>query len=106
MFLVEEGNITITKGDSGVVVLNFQNADGSDYIPENDEIIFSVKRRKEQYEEIVLEKYGTRIQLESHDTQIPAGEYFYDVVIKRSTGEVFTPMEGKFTIRKAVHNYE
>lgn len=108
MFYVENNNITITKGDSANINLKFRNADGSEYVPaENDTVLFSVKRKKEAFCNILLEKRGTEICLEASETEkIPSGEYFYDVCILRSTGERFTAMEGKFKVRKAVHNFE
>jgi len=100
---VENNIITVTKGDSGSISLNFENADGSCYEPNEGEVIFCVKKRKERYCPVVLEKRGCEISFDSNDTKIPTGEYFYDVVIKRSTAEVYTAIEGKFIVRKAVH---
>lgn len=108
MFIIQNNDIIITKGDSGKVSLKFENRDGSEYAPSvNDEVIFSLKKRKERFSEVVLEKSGTEIVFEAEETEkIPSGEYFYDVHIKRSTGERYTAVEGKLTVRKAVHNFE
>lgn len=108
MFCVENECITITKGDWGIINLNFKNADGSEYVPKDtDTVIFSVKNRKYKFDKTVLEKRGTEIVFKSHETEkIPSGEYFYDVCILRATGERFTTAEGKFIVRKAVHNFE
>lgn len=108
MFLVENNSITITKGDSGKINLKFKNRDGSEYVPkEADEIIFSVKKRKETFSDKILEKNGCKIIFDAEETEkIPSGEYVYDVVINKATGERYTAIEGCFTIRKAVHNFE
>ncbi len=108
MFCVENENITITKGDYGSINLKFKNADGSEYVPQDtDTVIFSAKKRKDAFCKTVLEKCGTTIVFESHETEkIPSGEYFYDVCILKATGERFTAAEGKFIVRKAVHNFE
>lgn len=108
MFLVENNNITITKGDSGKVSLKFKNRDGSEYVPkETDKIIFSVKKRKEKFSDKVLEKSGCEIVFSAAETEnIASGEYVYDVAINKVTGERYTAIEGKFTIRKAVHDFE
>ncbi len=108
MFYVENNDIILTKGDSGRLNVKLENKDGSEYIPkETDEIVFSVKRRKESFSDVVLEKRGTKIVFEAKDTEkIPSGEFFYDVYIKRSTGERYTAVEGKFIVRKAAHNFE
>lgn len=108
MFFTENNIITITKGDSGCVNLKFKNKDGSEYVPtEADEIVFSVKKKKESFSDIVLEKRGCEIFFDASDTaKIPSGEYFYDVLIKRGTNERYTAIEGRLIIRKAVHNFE
>lgn len=108
MFCVENNSITITKGDSGRINLKFLNKDGTEYVPnDGDEVLFSVKRRAESFCPIVFEKEGTTIALSSEETQkMPSGEYVYDVVIKKSTGERYTAIQGKLQIRKAVHDFE
>lgn len=108
MFLVENNNITITKGDSGSLLIKLFNPDGSEYIPnEGDEVIFSVKKRKESHFDIVLTKKGCDISFNKEDTEkIPSGKYVYDVVIVRTSGERYTAIEGNFEIRKAVHEFE
>ena len=46
MFMVENNNITITKGDSGFFNISFENGDGTKYVPKpDDKIIFTVKRK-------------------------------------------------------------
>lgn len=108
MFLIENNDIVLTKGDSGRINLKFKNKDGSEYIPsEKDEIVFSVKKKKEGFSEIVLKKMGSEIVFGAEETEkIPSGEYFYDVFIQRSTKERYTAIEGKLIVRKAVHNFE
>lgn len=108
MFLVQNNNIIITKGDSGKVNLRFTNKDGSEYAPiESDEIVFSVKKKKDSFAEIVLEKCGCELVFDAQETEkIPSGEFFYDVHIKKSTGERYTAIEGKLIVRKVVHNFE
>ena len=108
MFFTENNDITMTKGDSGQINLKFKNKDGSEYVPtEADEVVFSVKRRKESFAQIVLEKRGCELVFEAAETEkIPSGEYVYDVFIKRNTGERYTAIEGEFILRKAVHEFE
>ncbi|MBR5535946.1 MAG: hypothetical protein IKU60_04785 [Clostridia bacterium] len=108
MFFVEDNNITITKGDSGRVKLKFQNRDGSEYTPESgEEIVFSVKRKKESFSEVVLDKRGCEVVIDSGESEkLPSGEYWYDVCIKKGESERCTAIEGKFIVRKAVHNFE
>ncbi len=108
MFMVENNNITITKGDSGFFNISFENGDGTKYVPKpDDKIIFTVKRKKASYYTVVLEKQGEKIVFYKQDTEkIPSGEYVYDIVIKKGSNERCTALEGKFIIRKAVHNFE
>ncbi len=108
MFCVQNNDIIITKGDSGRVNLRFKNKDGSEYAPkEADEIVFSVKNKWRSFSDIVLEKTGEEIAFDAKETEVlPAGEYLYDVVINKKTGERYTAIEGKLIIRKAVHKFE
>lgn len=108
MFLVENNNITMTKGDSGFFTIAFENIDGSEFVPNvDDRVLFSVKKKKERFCPVVLTKAGQKIFFEKGDTEkIASGEYWYDVVIEKNTGERLTAIEGKFILRKAVHNFE
>ena len=108
MFLVENNNITMTKGDSGFFTVKLENGDGSEYIvADGDKITFTVKKKKESFCAVVLEKRGEVIVFEKKDTeQIPAGEYVYDITLEKSPNERRTVAEGKFILRKAVHNFE
>lgn len=107
MFCIENSDITMTKGDSGFFLVRLENADGSEFVPnEKDEVIFCVKRKKEKYCPVVLAKKGTKIVFEKEDTEkIPSGEYVYDIVVEKNTGERCTAVEGKFVVRKAVHEF-
>ncbi|MBQ7876595.1 MAG: hypothetical protein IJ316_04815 [Clostridia bacterium] len=108
MFMVENNNITMTKGDSGFFNVSFENGDGTEYVPKSgEEIIFTVKKKKEGFYDVVLEKSGKRIVFEKHDTEkIPSGEYVYDIMISKGSNERYTALEGKFVLRKAVHEFE
>ena len=108
MFLVENNNITMTKGDSGFFTVKLTNGDGSEYIvAAGDKITFTVKKKKESFCRVVLEKRGEVIVLEKQDTEkIPSGEYVYDVYIKNGKDERQTVIEGKYILRKAVHEFD
>ena len=108
MLLVENNDITMTKGDSGFFTVTFENGDGTEYVPENGvTVLFTVKKKKESFYSPVLEKNGTKIVFNAADTEkIPSGEYVYDIAVVKSADERHTAVEGKFTLRKAVHNFE
>lgn len=108
MFFVENNDITITKGDSGYFIVKLENGDGTEFVPsESDVIRFSVKRKKEGYYPVILEKTGDKIVFDAKDTEnVKSGEYVYDIAVEKSTGERYTAIEGKFIVRKAVHEFE
>ena len=108
MFLVENNNISITKGDSGFFFIKLTNGDKSEYEPkEGDRIVFSVKKKKESFCPLIIEKEGVKITLGSAETEkIPSGDYVYDVVVISKAGERYTAIEGDFCVRKAVHKFE
>lgn len=108
MFLVENNNITITKGDSGKFDLKFLNDDGTEYFAsDTDKVVFSVKKTKDKFSPLIMAKTGEKIVLDAKETeQIPSGNYVYDVVIETNAGERYTAIEGEFIVRKAVHEFE
>lgn len=108
MFIIENNDITMTKGDSAFFTVTFENGDGTEYVPENGTtVLFTVKKKKERFCSPVIEKTGTKIVFNKADTEkIPSGEYVYDIVVLKSTNERCTAVEGRFTLRKAVHNFE
>ena len=107
MFEIKGNEIIMTKGDSAFFEIKLKNGDGSDFVrTEADEIVFSVKKRKEGYLPEIIRKCGEKIVFEKGDTEkIPSGEYVYDIRVERGTGR-FTVLEGKFILRKAVHEFE
>ncbi len=107
MFYTENNNIVMTKGDSGKLNVKLVNKDGSEYTPkEGDKVLFSLKKQKDSYFPVVIEKEGTELVFKKEDTEhIPSGKYFYDVVILKPE-ERCTVIEGEFIIRKAVHEFE
>ncbi|MBQ8003291.1 MAG: hypothetical protein IJ297_07615 [Clostridia bacterium] len=108
MFFVENNDITITKGDSGHFLVKLENGDGTEFVPSGSDVVrFSVKHKKEGYYPVILEKTGEKIVLDAKDTQnVKSGEYVYDIAVEKATGERYTAVEGKFIVRKAVHEFE
>lgn len=104
MFSVNNGNITVTKGDTGRIRCTYSNAlTGEDYeIGTEDKLIFTVRRQSN--DNIVLQKVvsGSEvIRLYSSETDsLSIGKYSYDVQLQTVDGEVSTIGPFIFEVQK------
>ncbi len=94
----ETGNIKLTRGDTlKFKVRAFDEYDDPVELTENDEVVFTVKRKITD-ELPVIQKTGTYIVVEHADTKdLPFGGYFYDIQVTFANGEKYTiiaPEEG------------
>lgn len=103
MLNVSSNEISLTKGDSALISITLKTPDGSDILPRaGDKVCFSL--RHPRIGGVIFAKEGTLIELTPTDTNLPAGKYLYDVVLKSNSGEVCTVIPPTvFEIRKAVH---
>lgn len=106
MLKVTNGDIQLTRGDSGIFNIDIKNPNGSTYVRESgDNLIFTVKKNT-KITEILLQKEidGLILQINPEDTEnIPYGTYKYDIQLTTKTGEVFTVIgPNNFTLRSEV----
>lgn len=80
--------ITLPRGNSAVFLLSLTNADGTPFVPsENDTVLFTVKKSQAKDTPALIVKRITpsddmTISLEPADTvNLPAGDYFYDIAV-------------------------
>lgn len=96
MYKVSETTITMTRGDSLVLLLDLQNADGSTYEPvDGDYIRFAVKKKfDDSVPPIIVKEIPTdtmKLILDPADTkQLTYGQYRYDIQITTADGFVDT----------------
>lgn len=107
MIVVDDKTIKLSKGDTLYLGISF-NGD----VPSDDTIaIFSIKQNSRNPESIIekthyIDDGKIDIILESEDTNsLDVGNYIWDVRLKYSNGDVFTPFKpALFQLMEAVGN--
>lgn len=99
-------NLTINQGDSCYLTIMHLDDDNETVIPfeEGDTIVFSAKRKLNQKYFDIKSKPAHLIdgdliiELLPEDTDIPLGEYYYDIQLTNVAEDVYTIMKGILTI--------
>lgn len=106
MFKVDPatGKMILTRGDTCEINIELYNEDGTIYNPSaNDVVVFSIKKNVID-EEVLLEKTGLIIRIDSEDTRDwQIALYYYDVKVLFEDGTVQTvipqsPFELKYNV--------
>lgn len=96
MFDVVGKTVSISRQDVGSFTITFT---GADKPADGVKVIFTVKRTPEKYAEVLLSKElevsdsAIEINLSTEETDLPPGEYYWDIRILYETDEPFTPMQ-------------
>ena len=108
MLEVMNNSITLVRGDSGTLKVNIAYADGKQYELQDGDILKFTLRKKVGSEVIVLQKNLEEdiLNFVPDDTiDLEFGIFVYDIVLYKSTGEVFTIIPASnFKISQEVHN--
>ena len=90
---VKDNDIRMTRGDTAILNLSIQNADGTPYeITSDDTILLTVKKNKTA-KAIIIQKAvaDNRITITPKETEsLEYGPYCYDVELRRTDGFVAT----------------
>lgn len=95
MFLVDSNNnITLTRGDSASLCVDLYDANGDQYVlKEGDYIVFSMAADYDTAAILKKVSASPSIALTPADTQeLAVGVYLYDIAIRTSSGNVYTPI--------------
>lgn len=93
MFKVENNNIYLIRGDTGVFDISIQAGDGNDVTLLDTDVLTFTIRKNSMTPRIVLQKVlkSTALQIAPEDTESLAfGQYVYDVELRRADGYVDT----------------
>lgn len=93
MFKVDNNNISLIRGDSGVFTLSIADTNGTPVELTDGDVLTFTLRRTPWSPTIVLQKTITdgTLTINPADTQdMPFGSYVYDVELKRTDGYVDT----------------
>lgn len=89
MFKVDNNNISMIRGDSGVFTITITDTAGNDVALTDGDVLTFTLRRTPRSPTIVLQKTITdgTLTINPSDTQdMPFGSYVYDVELKRADG--------------------
>lgn len=102
MLSVNSNNdITLTRGDSASLYIDLYDANGDKYsLKEGDYIVFSMAADYDAAAVLKKVSASPSIVLTPSDTEeLIAGVYLYDIAIRTSSGDIYTPIGvSKFTI--------
>lgn len=101
-------DIYMTRGDDAYITLPIYNADGSEYeVASGDTVECAVKKTLVTSSTAVAALFTGTVtvsdgvatwHIDSTDSDIDAGVYYWDAQITTAAGDVFTVYGGKFTI--------
>ena len=93
MFKVENNNISMIRGDSGVFTITITDTNGTPVELTDGDVLTFTLRRTARNPAIVLQKniVGGELDIKPADTEgLTFGTYVYDIELKRADGYVDT----------------
>lgn len=93
MFNIDNCNVKITRGDTGVIAITLQNKDGSAYDMQPDDVLVMTVKTNTLSKDVLIQKQFAdgQIKIEPADTDnLSYGTYYYDVQLTTAAGDVFT----------------
>lgn len=108
MFSINNNNITLTRGDSFIADLTIYNPEGTEFTPEEGDIItFAVKRTAFSYKPIIektIDISEMKVELFPSETRwLGFNTYLYDINIQRDA-HIDTFIRGTLKITEEVHS--
>lgn len=108
---IKKNIISCTREDSLWTRLDLYDSDGNKYVPDpGDTIRFALKKTPDDNEEHLIEKTipndTLELRLDPEDTDLPVGEYWYDIEVVLTNGFTDTVVgPAKFKITPQVGNW-
>ena len=107
---MENVNLTAVRGDSFIKTLTFTDSSGNAIDITGWKVYFTIKEDESDSDDDALIKKDitshsdptngkTNIEVEATDTNSLLGVYYYDIQVKKGSGEIFTVMKGKITFK-------
>lgn len=93
MLKVSNNNITITRGDSGVIMIHINGPDGTEYkMAEGDKAVLTVKKTTTAAKALItLDITDGMAKFKPSDTAgLDYGNYVYDCQLSTASGDVYT----------------
>ena len=106
LYIDEEQNITLTRGDTAMFVIALEDNNGEPYTPqEGDRLRFALGKNWGKDTLIIkdIPLDSCLLEIEPSDTkELPFKTYKYDVELTDADGHVTTVLLGEFTVDKEV----
>ena len=107
LYIDDEQNIELTRGDTGFFTIALKNSNGEDYEPQPGDTLRFAMSKSYGGDPLILKQIPIStliLELEPQDTSgLNFGKYVYDVEFTDAAGHVSTIILGNFTITKEVH---
>lgn len=108
LYIDEEQNIELTRGDTGFFTIDLKDNKGKAYTPQTgDTLRFAMSKSFGSNEPLILKQIPIStlvLEIEPQDTaSLNFGKYVYDIEFTDAAGHVSTIILGNFTITKEVH---
>lgn len=100
MVLIEDNNITLTRGDTLLVKIDIFDEDGNEFTPEDTDVIrFAMKKRYKDDTCLIkktIDNKSLTLEIKPEETKDLAfgKEYVYDIQLTRANGIVDTFITG------------
>ena len=107
LYIDDEQNIELTRGDTGFFTIALKDSSGKDYEPQQGDTLRFAMGKSFGGEPLILKQIPIStlvLEVEPQDTSgLNFGKYVYDVEFTDAAGHVSTIILGNFTITKEVH---
>ncbi len=107
LYIDEEQNITLTRGDTGIFNISLQTKDGQEYVPqEGDSLRFALGKSWGRDTLFVkpIPLDTCTLEIEPSDTKnLDFKKYKYDIEFTDAAGHVTTILLGEFMVDKEVY---
>lgn len=108
MLMIEDGIITLTRGDTAALEVALITQDGTAYtMQEGDTLTITVRERADPESEVLMavtSQDNTLVLPHQQTKAMPVGSLSYDIQLNTASGDVFTVL-GARGIGKSLRNF-
>ena len=107
LYIDEEQNIELTRGDTGFFTIALKNKQDEDYTPQEGDTLRFAMSQSFGGEPLILKQIPINtlvLEIEPQDTaSLKFGKYKYDIEFTDAAGHVSTIILGEFKVTNEVH---
>lgn len=102
-----ETNLCVTRGDTKSYTITVKDEQGNSLLEPGTKLWFTVKRgyNDADADALIALTYPISssladytITLDNNQTELDLGSYYFDIQFMKATGEIYTPVKGKFNV--------